>query len=267
MGNNQSQNSAKPASGSPGSATAGSLHGSNNSSSKREPRLPHNPNHRVAAPPEPSLAQARGSTVPAGHRSTHSQSRPIGPFDIHSSPSPSSPSHVEHQARSIKNDGKNEPSKPVAVPAHNIESSSLRSQQSQTEAIEPRAPPQDMSYNLTRPPRLPLPIEQEVHTPGSPFIAPADADAPVLDPEILEGGLGRASSTISSGSVDEDDDDAELLIDRTKANVPTVFEWLRGGDKVYVTGTIFQWSKKFRLHPVYVTPVSFRVKTPFCSLC
>jgi hypothetical protein len=107
-----------------------------------------------------------------------------------------------------------------------------------------------MSYHLTRPPRLPLPIEEEVHTPGSPIIAPADIDAPALDIESLDNeALPRRSSALSNTTIDEEDAE-ELRVDKTGATVPTTFEWQQGGEKVYVTGTIFQWNKKHRLHPV-----------------
>merc|ERR1711939_544523 len=121
-------------------------------------------------------------------------------------------------------------------------------------SIEPSGPPatQGMSYHLTRPPRLPLPIEEEVHTPGSPIIAPTDMEAPVLDIEALDNEtLGRRSSALSTTTVDEEDAE-ELRIDKNKATVPTPFEWkIQGSEqKVYVTGTIFQWNKKYRLHAV-----------------
>ena len=150
-----------------------------------------------------------------------------------------------------KREQRDQPSKPVDVPAPavNVESSSLRSY---SNSIEPSGPPatQDMSYHLTRPPRLPLPIEEEVHTPGSPIIAPADIDVPVLDVEALDNEpLPRRTSALSNTTIDEEDAE-ELRVDKTKATVPTTFEWLHGGDKVYVTGTIFQWNKKHRLHPV-----------------
>ena len=109
-----------------------------------------------------------------------------------------------------------------------------------------------MSYHLTRPPRLPLPIEEEVHTPGSPIIAPADisidAEAPILDIDPLDNDvLPRRSSALSNTTIDEEDAD-ELRVDKTGPTVPTLLEWKRGGEKVYVTGTIFQWNKKHRLH-------------------
>jgi hypothetical protein len=108
-----------------------------------------------------------------------------------------------------------------------------------------------MSYHLTRPPRLPLPIEEEVHTPGSPIIAPADANAPLLNIEALEDEiLPRRSSALSSTTAEDDEEAEELPVDKTKPSVPTDFEWRGGGEKVYVTGTIFQWNRKSKLYPV-----------------
>lgn len=141
-------------------------------------------------------------------------------------------------------------SKPVDVPApnSNIDSTSVRSY---SLSIDPSGPPltQDMSYHLTRPPRLPLPIEEEVHTPGSPIIAPADVNAPLEDIESLDNDvLPRRSSALSNTTIDEEDAE-ELAVDKTGATVPTTFEWRKpGADKVYVTGTIFQWNRKHRLH-------------------
>lgn len=115
---------------------------------------------------------------------------------------------------------------------------------------------QDMSY-LTRPPRLPLPIEEEEHTPGSPIIAPADIGEPVDSVDNLDAeGLPRRSSALSTTTVDEEDAE-ELRVDKTRPTVPTRLEWLRGGEKVYVTGTIFQWNRKQRLHPVEGRPGVF----------
>jgi hypothetical protein len=110
----------------------------------------------------------------------------------------------------------------------------------------PHSSLQDVSY-LTRPPRLPLPIEEEVHTPGSPIITPADVTEPLDD---VEGLLAHPISNLSDNSVLEEEDTEELLVDKTRPTVPTRLEWRHGGDKVYVTGTIFQWNRKTRLHPV-----------------
>jgi hypothetical protein len=206
------------------------------------------------------LAQARGTTT-ATHRTRNSQSNAAAHLN-HPSPSQSITSPSQHNSDSHmgpqqskeepKREQRDQPSKPVDVPAPattNIDSASLRSF---SNSIEPSGPPatQDMSYHLTRPPRLPLPIEEEVHTPGSPIIAPADLDIPVLDVEALDSEpLPRRTSALSNTTIDEEDAE-ELRVDKTKATVPTTFEWRYGGDKVYVTGTIFQWNKKHRLHPV-----------------
>lgn len=110
---------------------------------------------------------------------------------------------------------------------------------------------QEVSY-LTRPPRLPLPIEEEVHTPGSPIISPADVTEPIAaDIESLDTAtLAHPPSNLSDNSIPEEEDAEELLVDKTRPTVPTRLEWRHGGDKVYVTGTIFQWNRKTRLHPV-----------------
>ena len=97
---------------------------------------------------------------------------------------------------------------------------------------------------------MPLPIEEEEHTPGSLIIAPADIGEPVDSVDNLDAeGLPRRSSALSTTTVDEEDAE-ELRVDKTRPTVPTRLEWLRGGEKVYVTGTIFQWNRKQRLHPV-----------------
>jgi hypothetical protein len=262
MGNNTSANSRPPHSSSGLPSGHDSPSSSRPSSTRRDPRSSLIQAQR--APAEPSMAQARGTTT-ATHRTRNSQSHPTAAAAHLNRSSPSQsiniPSHhssdsqmgAHHSKDEPKSLVKDQPSKPVDVPttASNIDSSSSRSY---SQSIEPSGPPaaQDMSYHLTRPPRLPLPIEEEVHTPGSPIIAPTDVDAPILDIEQLDNEpLPRRSSALSNTTIDEEDAE-ELRVDKTGATVPTTFEWKKdeGGDKVYVTGTIFQWNKKHRLHPV-----------------
>ena len=219
-------------------------------------------NQRTAAAAEASLAQARGTT--ATHRPRNTQSIPISNLS-HASSSPNSNSPSPHNTQSQmgpqqskenpKPDVRHRPSKPVDVPVSfvNTDTSSSRSY---SQSIDPSGPPaaQEMPYHLTRPPRLPLPIEEEVHTPGSPIISPTDldVDTSALDVDPLDSEtLPRRSSALSNTTIDEEDAE-ELRVDKTGATVPTTFEWHQKGDKVYVTGTIFQWNKKHRLHPVYV---------------
>lgn len=106
-------------------------------------------------------------------------------------------------------------------------------------------PPSDFS----RPPRLPLPIE-EVHTPGSPIITPQDISLPIGQADI--NGLPRRASVLSSTTVDDEDlgDNEAFTADQASLapSVPMPIEWKGPGDKVYVTGTFVQWDRKFKLH-------------------
>jgi hypothetical protein len=106
-------------------------------------------------------------------------------------------------------------------------------------------PPSDFS----RPPRLPLPIE-EVHTPGSPIITPQDIGLPVG--QAAFNGLPRRASVLSSTTVDDEElgENEAFLADQASLapSVPMPIEWKGPGDKVYVTGTFVQWERKFKLH-------------------
>ncbi|TVY92865.1 5'-AMP-activated protein kinase subunit beta [Lachnellula willkommii] len=270
MGNTGSAHARTHANPQSGSASPSSSHGPSRAPSTRRV-IPA----RSAAAPEASYSQARGTTTTATgtgtathrtRRPSQAQSIPAAHLNT-SSPASSSPSYhgsapqTQPESRQSREeprpDFRDEPSKPVDVPLPPINTESSSASRSYSQSIEPSGPlaTQDMSYHLTRPPRLPLPIEEEVHTPGSPIIAPTDIEpAPVLDLETLDGSdvLPRRSSALSNTTIDEEDAE-ELRVDKTKATVPTIFEWQegKGGEKVYVTGTIFQWNKKHRLHPVY----------------
>jgi hypothetical protein len=105
-----------------------------------------------------------------------------------------------------------------------------------------------------------LPIEEEVHTPGSPIVGPQD-DGQVPDLDMSDrgessDGMVRKGSGLSATTADEEDGQ-ELRVDKTRPVVPTQLEWKRGGEKVYVTGTIFQWNRKQRLRPVEGKPGCF----------
>ncbi|KAK4114926.1 carbohydrate-binding module family 48 protein [Canariomyces notabilis] len=228
---------------------------------------------RVAAPPEPSLTQAQGTSVqpPSTSNTTGSRTKPLqfrqAPSSAYSTASSSvnaassSSSAKPVEVKQPAAGSSHQPSKPVAVPNYQNSPSSpprsLRSDDTSEAAIMPHSSLQDMSY-LTRPPRLPLPIEEEVHTPGSPIIAPADAGQPLEDIEGLDSAkLSHPGSDLSNTSAPGEEDTEELLVDKTRPTVPTRLEWRHGGDKVYVTGTIFQWNRKTRLHPVPDQPGVF----------
>ncbi|QDS70458.1 hypothetical protein FKW77_009925 [Venturia effusa] len=164
--------------------------------------------------------------------------------------------------------------KPINVPAdkqqqqhqqsftHHLPSSSSPPPSQQERPLSPPPEGQPMpfdadSYNmsttaLSRPPRLPLPIEEEDYTPGSPIISPSDVSGVVGPIEPLDdiAGLPRRSSVLSSTTLDDDDlgDDLGSLEDGPHIPVPTLLEWREPGEKVYVTGTFAGWDRKFRLH-------------------
>lgn len=212
-----------------------------------------------AALASPNLVQARGTTTHVSHRSRNSQSTPTAQL-IHQSSTASghsvgSPSQAGAEGKINTRD---QPSKPVDVPipAANLDSTSINSN-SQSYSLDPlgQSATQEMSGHLQRPPRLPLPIQEEVHTPGSPIIEAAeyDLDAPTLDlgpslPDVPDR-ISQGLHTLSNTTLDEEEAD-ELSVDKSGATVPIIIEWRSGGEKVYVTGSIFQWNKKQRLLPV-----------------
>ncbi|CAK7217879.1 galactose metabolism-related protein [Sporothrix bragantina] len=242
------------------------------------------PSQRSAAPPEPSMAHAQGSTASSASRSI--PSRPYGATAAEAVVAASaSPNRAPTKPRNtpppptkpvdvpLPSAAAGTAKIPIAPPANVIVPSATGGVQVPAGAsdFEPPLSPYadsmdvpvlthnsmpDVSY-LTRPPRLPLPIEEEVHTPGSPIIAPRKDGDPVDDIEALDNdGLTHRSSTLSSATIEEEDME-ELRVDKTRPTVPTRLEWLRGGEKVYVTGTIFQWNKKQRMHPVEGRPGVF----------
>ncbi|KAL8706664.1 MAG: hypothetical protein Q9201_000298 [Fulgogasparrea decipioides] len=150
-----------------------------------------------------------------------------------------------------------EASGPVKVPR-----GSERRQRGPDTQFEPSGPSRDLDYvppsNLNFPPRLPLPIGEEDHTPGSPIISPADISS-VLNEDEVDGVLSRQISVLSSTTVEDDDVAGDELqpypLDGTRRTVPTTLQWKQDGDRVYVTGTFTSWSRKFRMHREYVPPV------------
>ncbi|KAF2811485.1 AMPKBI-domain-containing protein [Mytilinidion resinicola] len=156
---------------------------------------------------------------------------------------PRAPSPSQHEAPS---------SKPVDVPAPANDShpryDTIHSEPAVSSAEAYYVPPSQSQFS--RPPRLPLPIEEEVHTPGSPIISPADFTTP-LDPIDVDGILPRRTSVLSNTTVDDDDVGdgiTGLEGEPGQQAVPTLIEWIGEGEKVYVTGTFAAWDKKYRLH-------------------
>ena len=239
--------------------------GSTTSSSSASRSIPSRP-YTTAA--EAAVAASASPSRNANSASTATPSKAAPPAS-NTSPPPSKPVAVPQASSSTSGPGAGFATIPIATPAAVTATRNAYA----AEHVEQAAPQpldydpplspftdgmdvpmmahnsmQDVSY-LTRPPRLPLPIEEEVHTPGSPIIAPTKEGEPIEDMEALDSeGLTHRSSTLSS--VVNEEDEEELRVDKTRPTVPTRLEWLRGGEKVYVTGTIFQWNKKQRMLPV-----------------
>jgi len=155
----------------------------------------------------------------------------------------------------------------VAVPPGR--SRSQRTRQQAEEAVAggpPRERPSAYGAhtNLNFPPRLPLPIQAEEYTPGSPVLTPADFEdrEEEEDGEGADGLAGPSKSLLSHTTVDGEEEAGEEYGEegvegKGGMKVSTELEWRGMGDKVYVTGTFTGWSKKYRMHREYVS--SYRV--------
>ncbi|KAL7812262.1 5'-AMP-activated protein kinase beta subunit, interation domain-containing protein [Trichoderma gracile] len=224
---------------------------------------------RAAAAPEPSSLQAQGS-IAASSVPKPKNLPPTAVSSLSGSPHSSNVSSVANAAAAVtaavaaagsekpsepRPIVRDEPSKPVAVP---IDGSVARPH---IPAIPSYLESQYFSNSsmtdmyMMRPPRLPLPIEEEVHTPGSPILGPDETFAD-LDLGESSDALTRKSSALSAGTA-EDEEGEELRVDKTRPVVATRIEWRGGGEKIWVTGTIFHWNRKLRLRPVEGQPGVF----------
>jgi hypothetical protein len=143
--------------------------------------------------------------------------------------------------------------KPVDVPALPRDDTQASRTSQHASSIEPADASQEYSSFIpssqySRPPRLPLPIEEEDLAPGSPIISPADLTSPV-DIGPVDGVLPRRTgSVLSNTTAEEDDLGDELQGPQNVPTVPTLVEWEGPGERVYVTGTFAGWNRKYKLH-------------------
>ncbi|CAI6333512.1 unnamed protein product [Periconia digitata] len=189
---------------------------------------------------EQSRQKAHPSTADKSH--AHPQSSQPHPTSL----TPPKPKPAEE--RDIR--APSPQTRPVDVPAAPREEVTA-SRTDAASSLEPADASQEgfivPSSHYSRPPRLPLPIEEETHTPGSPIIAPIDLTSPIDHGEI-EGALPRRSSMLSSTTIDDDEPLDEFRGSQGKETVPTIIEWEGPGERVYVTGTFAGWDRKYRLH-------------------
>ncbi|KAI9850687.1 MAG: hypothetical protein M1838_005251 [Thelocarpon superellum] len=206
----------------------------------------------TAAPPSESHESATSHHSSAAPPHSKIPARPRARTVESTQPGPMGNEESRLRAAAAANDQKPfNPTRPIAVP------STGESSRGDGSTIQPAAPPHDQYHippiQAHRPPRLPLPIEEEIHAPGSPIISSADLSS-ALEEDEADGSLRRRNSVLSSTTVD--DDEAEVGDDlhaysvdgEMRKTVPTMIEWQQGGDKVYVTGTFASWNRKFRLH-------------------
>ncbi|KZF22665.1 carbohydrate-binding module family 48 protein [Xylona heveae TC161] len=257
MGNNQSgPQRDRPAGGHPSSTASTPSTTAGHEPRRRDSIHKLSSSKATAAPPSESLTSATAHVPsrsrPLPHHTRHrseasaidkSRSRLPAERTLNDS------SQQKSEAASARATPPSPSSKPMQVPGSNDGSRRTDSRREPPRLTEDQdsLPPSQIS----RPPRLPLPIEEELHTPGSPIISAEDLSS-ALDRDAIEGALPRRTSVLSSTTVDEDDigDDLQNYpVDRAHSQaIPTLIEWKQGGDKVYVTGTFANWNRKFRLH-------------------
>ena len=244
MGNQSS----KPA-GNQVPTSPGASHSSNSSTANPRKELTPQPSNR-SHHSNPSNQQ-KASSVDTHSTSTNSTSSQVFKAD-----ETTSNGEARQRAHEIykkdREKSKHSKSTPVKVPR----GSDPRRQRGPDSQFEPSGPPRDLDYvphsNLNFPPRLPLPIEEEIHAPGSPVIAP-EGFSSSLNEDDIDGPLPRQSSTVSSTTIAEDAAGDELqpypYEQPPGGTVPTKLQWTQAGERVYVTGTFAAgWSKKFRLN-------------------
>lgn len=205
---------------------------------------------------QPTLHSSAPKPRTYSHRLTHHQSASAHESSAHSHRRDMG-NTASHQAWKDKQDTKRREreqelqSHPVTVPGLSHE----RQQRDADAQFKPSGPPRDPNFippsTLNFPPRVPLPISEEVHTPGSPIISPADLSS-ILHEDEVDGVLPRRSSILSQTTADEDELEDETQgygQARTQGRtVPTLIEWKHGGGRVYITGTFTSWSRKYRMH-------------------
>ena len=190
---------------------------------------------------QPETSQATHQ-APLSPTSSLSQQKPVDTGTMgneHSKPS-------EHHDHGKKSKTK---ATPVKVPHR---ASDAKRQRGPDTQFEPSGPPRDPNFiphsNFGLPPRLPLPIGEELHKPGSPIFDAQGSSA--LHEYEVDGALPRQISTISNTTLEDDELGSELPQyphDGGRGTVPTAVYWKQGGERVYVTGTFTGWSRKYRM--------------------
>ncbi|SMR60002.1 unnamed protein product [Zymoseptoria tritici ST99CH_3D1] len=263
-----------------GNAASSDAHGQSKESGKDTGKHSSNGGHTqprkhpAKAPPPPVAALVSSpaasivtSTEQASASPNHSRPRSATPIQSHLPPlddmgqadskqrpvSRANSKRAPPAAAPSQKDSPQAASSPVTKPV-DVQPPAV-TENSQQDVSFPSAPPYSLPpvASYSRPPRLPLPIEEEVHAPGSPIITPQDAGAELEHHDIDSAILPRKSSVLSSTTVDDDDigDNEGFPPDvghSLQLKIPTRMEWNGSGDKVFVTGTFCNWERKMKLH-------------------
>lgn len=228
---------------------------------KRRESIPALPNsaRAAAAPPSASLESAQGQSSSASRITGTSHTRARSKTSVTADSKPHEPTatlersvSAQQGLPSVSKAEQSSPTQPMQVPSHPIPTDPAIQnahipENTATDATSPSYFAPSSQYG--RPPRLPLPIEEEVLAPGSPITSPMDLSGPIgrdsTDPD-----LPRASSVVSSTTADDEEalDEFEAVGRATGQMVDTLVEWKEGGEKVYITGSFSGWTKKHRLH-------------------
>lgn len=238
MGNNASKPPGESA-----AAAAGANHGPSRSPtvSSKSSSSRHNVAHSTARNATHHSQHHHHQRTLSPNSSPSSRHTPSAPA-MGSDHSKSSAGHDHPEKHDEGRRSRSSKAKPVKVPRPG---SDAKRQKGPSTQFEPSGPPPDSDFiphsNFGLPPRLPLPISEELHNPGSPII---DAD--------LDGSIPRQISNISESTIADDELGNELRSqnsdDDDRNRVPTPVYWDRGGEKVYITGTFTKWNRKYRLH-------------------
>lgn len=155
-------------------------------------------------------------------------------------------------------------SSPVQVPTGGSGNAHRREHSAQYDRQDPSVQPVGsgdyaLKSNLNFPPRLPLPIQEELYTPGSPIITPDDLSQDLRDDSAEGVTLPHQASLLSHTTADDEEDSVEHEPESNRGRtVPTVIRWKPDAKaepkldirdyKVYITGSFTNWEKKYRMH-------------------
>jgi hypothetical protein len=146
----------------------------------------------------------------------------------------------------------------IPQPQSQIPPTLTEAELNQQQIMDPTSGYSESPYGLpgpdySRPPRLPLPIEEELYTPGSPIITPQDLNEGLVHGDATGHILVSRGSVLSSNADEDEDGDNDTFVAETSQSlqprIPTRLEWNAPGEKIYVTGTFCAWDKKIKLHP------------------